>query len=227
MSSRSSTARASSGSTSPSATANGHRRASGTTARATFRARTARSLAKRERSIECRCHRQRSRADTRSPFTRRKVHLAGTVEPFDDEPETTNQLEKRYFTPGNLGFEAFRATSLKKAAGGACSPVVGQLICMDRRWPEAWRCLGLSGVEIVCSGFVRPSGVSFRPSDFVVDRLRRLVLCPILGDDRVRPQAMGRRPKHLSEGRMRACDVAAQTYVLPGRRGRLVPRRLA
>lgn len=68
---------------------------------------------------------------------------------------TTNQLEKRYFTPGDLGFQAFRATSLKEAAGGA-SPIVGQLICNDRRWAEGWRCLGLQGVEIVCVGYVRP-----------------------------------------------------------------------
>jgi predicted amidohydrolase len=66
---------------------------------------------------------------------------------------TTNQLEKRYFTPGDLGFQAFRATSLKEDAGGS-SPIIGQLICNDRRWAEGWRCLGLQGVEIVCIGYV-------------------------------------------------------------------------
>ena len=87
----------------------------------------------------------------------RKVHLPGTVEPFDLDPNTTNQLEKRYFLPGNLGFNAFRATSLKEECGGS-SPIVGQLICNDRRWAEGWRCYGLQGVEILCCGYVSYSG---------------------------------------------------------------------
>ncbi|KAK4689304.1 N-carbamoyl-D-amino-acid hydrolase, partial [Tremellales sp. Uapishka_1] len=82
----------------------------------------------------------------------RKVHLPGTFEPFDLLPDTTNQLEKRYFLPGNLGFPAFRATSLKDHCGGA-SPIIGQLICNDRRWAEGWRCYGLQGVEILCCGY--------------------------------------------------------------------------
>lgn len=68
------------------------------------------------------------------------------------KPDTTNQLEKRYFTPGNLGFPAFRATSLKGEDGA--SPIVGQLICNDRRWAEGWREYGLQGTEIVCCGYV-------------------------------------------------------------------------
>lgn len=72
----------------------------------------------------------------------RKVHLPGTVEPFAN-PDAVNQLEKRYFKPGDLGFKAFRAK-------GA---VMGMLICNDRRWPEAWRVLGLQGVEIVLIGY--------------------------------------------------------------------------
>ncbi len=27
------------------------------------------------------------------------------------------------------------------------------MICNDRRWPEAWRVLGLQGVELVCCGY--------------------------------------------------------------------------
>ncbi|KAM0754653.1 carbon-nitrogen hydrolase [Meredithblackwellia eburnea MCA 4105] len=83
----------------------------------------------------------------------RKVHLPGTVEPFSKEPGVTNQLEKRYFKPGNLenGFNAFRAPGLFEK--GVKSPIVGQLICNDRRWAEGWRCLGLQGVEIVCIGY--------------------------------------------------------------------------
>ncbi|GAA6005368.1 hypothetical protein JCM10207_002955 [Rhodosporidiobolus poonsookiae] len=83
----------------------------------------------------------------------RKIHLPGTVEPFSKEEGVTNQLEKRYFKPGNLGFNAFRAPSLKKVVGGEKSPIIGQLICNDRRWAEGWRVLGLQGVEIVCIGY--------------------------------------------------------------------------
>ncbi|GAA5849673.1 hypothetical protein JCM9279_001975 [Rhodotorula babjevae] len=83
----------------------------------------------------------------------RKIHLPGTIEPFSKEPGVTNQLEKRYFTPGDLGFHAFRAPTLKQACGGGKSPIVGQLICNDRRWAEGWRALGLQGVEIVCIGY--------------------------------------------------------------------------
>jgi predicted amidohydrolase len=74
----------------------------------------------------------------------RKVHLPGSVEPR--EGARFQQLEKRYFEYGDLGFPAFRASSLEGA-------IVGMLICNDRRWPEAWRELGLQGVELVCVGY--------------------------------------------------------------------------
>jgi predicted amidohydrolase len=75
----------------------------------------------------------------------RKVHLPGTVEPRPNG--RYQQLEKRYFSNGDLGFPAFRApTSLGNA-------VIGMLICNDRRWPEAWRVLGLRDVELVCVGY--------------------------------------------------------------------------
>lgn len=96
----------------------------------------------------------------------RKVHLPGTFEPYERK-HATNQLEKRYFRPGNLGFEAFRAPGLvaspvTKSSGGEANtestlgrgdPIIGTLICNDRRWPEAWRCYGLQGVEIVLCGY--------------------------------------------------------------------------
>lgn len=75
----------------------------------------------------------------------RKVHLPGSVEPRPGA--RFQQLEKRYFEYGDLGFPTFRAPA---ALGGA---VVGMLICNDRRWPEAWRMLGLGGVELVCIGY--------------------------------------------------------------------------
>ncbi|KAI5272149.1 carbon-nitrogen hydrolase [Aureobasidium subglaciale] len=101
----------------------------------------------------------------------RKVHLPGTVEPFSD-PEAVNQLEKRYFTPGNLGFPAFRAPNLlpsssittKQSSGitgsvvekqdqGKGDPVLGMMICNDRRWPEVWRSYALQGAELLLIGY--------------------------------------------------------------------------
>jgi predicted amidohydrolase len=71
----------------------------------------------------------------------RKVHLPGSVEPRAGA--RFQQLEKRYFEYGDRGFPVFRAF------GG----LVGMLICNDRRWPEAWRVLGLQGVELVVVGY--------------------------------------------------------------------------
>jgi predicted amidohydrolase len=74
----------------------------------------------------------------------RKIHLPGHT---DHEPWRRFQhLEKRYFTRGDLGFPVF------DAFGGR----VGMLICNDRRWPEAYRALGLKGVELVCIGYNTP-----------------------------------------------------------------------
>ncbi len=75
----------------------------------------------------------------------RKVHLPGTAEPRPGE--RYQQLEKRYFAYGNLGFPAFRAPAAFQDG------VLGMLICNDRRWPEGWRVLGLQGVELVCIGY--------------------------------------------------------------------------
>ncbi len=74
----------------------------------------------------------------------RKVHLPGDREPqagFEHQ-----HLEKRYFESGDLGFPVWRAF------GG----VVGMAICNDRRWPEAWRVMGLQGVELVLVGYNTP-----------------------------------------------------------------------
>jgi predicted amidohydrolase len=75
----------------------------------------------------------------------RKIHLPGTVEPRPKERH--QQLEKRYFAYGDLGFPAFRGPQALQDA------VLGMLICNDRRWPEGWRVLGLQGVELVCVGY--------------------------------------------------------------------------
>ena len=101
----------------------------------------------------------------------RKVHLPGRVEPFED-PNATNQLEKRYFKPGDLGFPAFRAPGLvadavKKATAkegestvGKGDPIFGMLICNDRRWPEAWRMYSLKGAELIMFGYNTGSHMS-------------------------------------------------------------------
>jgi N-carbamoyl-D-amino-acid hydrolase len=75
----------------------------------------------------------------------RKVHLPGSVEPRAEA--RYHQLEKRYFEYGDLGFPAFRAGPKWGRA------IMGMMICNDRRWPEAWRVLGLQGVELVCLGY--------------------------------------------------------------------------
>lgn len=100
----------------------------------------------------------------------RKVHLPGTVEPLEN-PKAYQQLEKRYFKPGDIGFQAFRAPGLVKGAlkaedaatittttttngtDGKGDPILGMLICNDRRWAEAWRAYGLQGAELVLEGY--------------------------------------------------------------------------
>jgi len=75
----------------------------------------------------------------------RKIHLPGTVEPRAGD--RFQQLEKRYFEYGDMGFPAFRGP---EAWGRA---ILGMLICNDRRWPEGWRCYGLQGVELMLIGY--------------------------------------------------------------------------
>jgi N-carbamoyl-D-amino-acid hydrolase len=74
----------------------------------------------------------------------RKIHLPG--DRAERAGATFQHLEKRYFDTGNLGFPTW------KAFGG----IVGMLICNDRRWPEAWRVLGLQAVELVLIGYNTP-----------------------------------------------------------------------
>ena len=80
----------------------------------------------------------------------RKVHLPGHAE-FRPE-RAVQHLEKRYFEVGNLGFPVVRAPLANAGAVNA-----GLLICNDRRWPEAWRVLGLQSVELVMLGYNTPS----------------------------------------------------------------------
>ena len=80
----------------------------------------------------------------------RKVHLPGHAE--YDPRRRTQHLEKRYFEVGNLGFPAVRAPM-----GQLPGLNMGMMICNDRRWPEAWRVLGLQSVELVMLGYNTPS----------------------------------------------------------------------
>ncbi|WP_291295555.1 N-carbamoyl-D-amino-acid hydrolase [Elioraea sp.] len=75
----------------------------------------------------------------------RKVHLPGSERVKTGQKY--QQLEKRYFAYGDLGFPAFR-TPPDLGAG-----IMGMLICNDRRWPEAWRSLALQGAEMVLLGY--------------------------------------------------------------------------
>ncbi|CAH6721557.1 omega-amidase Nit3p [[Candida] jaroonii] len=75
----------------------------------------------------------------------RKAHLPGYVEPT--EGIKWQQLEKKYFEYGDLGFPAFRPN--KEWIDG----IMGMLICNDRRWPEAWRVYALQGMEICFNGY--------------------------------------------------------------------------
>ena len=80
----------------------------------------------------------------------RKVHLPGHAE--YDPRRKVQHLEKRYFEVGNLGFPVIRAPM-----GNLPGINMGMMICNDRRWPEAWRVLGLQSVELVMLGYNTPS----------------------------------------------------------------------
>ncbi|KPF46047.1 N-carbamoyl-D-amino-acid hydrolase [Rhizobium sp. G187] len=75
----------------------------------------------------------------------RKVHLPGHVE-YDTE-RAFQHMEKRYFLPGDLGFNVWRNEGV----------IMGMAICNDRRWPETYRCMGLQGVELITIGYNTPA----------------------------------------------------------------------
>ncbi|MGK7863402.1 N-carbamoyl-D-amino-acid hydrolase [Falsiroseomonas sp. E2-1-a4] len=78
-------------------------------------------------------------------FKYRKIHLPGSDHVKGGQKY--QQLEKMYFEYGDMGFPVARGPE----AWGR--PVLGMLVCNDRRWPEGWRCLGLQGVELVMVGY--------------------------------------------------------------------------
>lgn len=75
----------------------------------------------------------------------RKIHLPGHDE--YDTSRAFQHLEKRYFEPGDLGFNVWRNEGV----------IMGMAICNDRRWPETYRCMGLQGVELITIGYNTPA----------------------------------------------------------------------
>jgi predicted amidohydrolase len=89
----------------------------------------------------------------------RKVHIPGTKEPLEKDEDAMHHLEKRNFQPGDIDFPAFCVPGLFSSQEVDCpqaDAVLGMLICSDRRWPEAWRCYGLQGVELILCGYNTP-----------------------------------------------------------------------
>ncbi len=94
--------------------------------------------------------------DGRIVARHRKIHLPGHEDYRPDNP--FQNLEKRYFAVGNLGFNTRHAFS----------GIVGLCICNDRRWPETYRVLGLGGVELILLGYNTPDHIPEHPE---LDRL--------------------------------------------------------
>jgi predicted amidohydrolase len=89
----------------------------------------------------------------------RKIHLPGHSN-FDPD-RAFQHLEKRYFEPGDLGFPVWRNMDAW----------MGMLICNDRRWPEAYRELGLQGAGLILLGYNTPSVNSQKPEEGPEHRL--------------------------------------------------------
>jgi predicted amidohydrolase len=89
--------------------------------------------------------------DGRTVGRYRKIHLPGHREVQPTHPY--QNLEKRYFEVGDLGFGVW------DAFGGR----VGMCICNDRRWPETYRVMALQGVELVLLGYNTPALIPEMP----------------------------------------------------------------
>jgi len=93
----------------------------------------------------------------------RKVHLPGNAVP--DDTLKLQHLEPWYFLDGDLGFPVAETLSGR----------VGMLLCNDRRWPEAWRMLGLQGAELVCLGYNSPSQLPDHPRQNPLRKMHHLM----------------------------------------------------
>jgi predicted amidohydrolase len=83
-------------------------------------------------------------ADGRIVGKYRKIHLPGYAERQLGHP--FQNLEKRYFDVGDLGFPVWDAFGAR----------VGMMICNDRRWPESYRVMGLAGANLILLGYNTP-----------------------------------------------------------------------
>ena len=71
----------------------------------------------------------------------RKIHLPGRA-----HKETSvgwHNFEKRYFEVGDRAWPVWRTMGVN----------MGMMICNDRRWPEAYRVMGLQTVELIALGY--------------------------------------------------------------------------
>ncbi len=93
----------------------------------------------------------------------RKVHLPGNA--VYDPALKLQHLEPWYFIDGDLGFPVF------EMLGGR----LGMLLCNDRRWPEAWRMLGLQGAELVCLGYNSPAQLPDNPAQNALRKMHHLL----------------------------------------------------
>ena len=82
--------------------------------------------------------------DGRIVASYKKAHIPGHEHNEPDRP--FQHAERYYFEPSPDGFGVWRAF------GG----LVGMMICNDRRWPEAYRVMGLQGVELILCGYNTP-----------------------------------------------------------------------
>ena len=86
----------------------------------------------------------------------RKLHLPGHE---DHRPHNPFQnLEQRYFEVGDLPLATWQLGAAR----------VGMCICNDRRWPETFRVLSLSGAEVIVLGYNTPDHIPEHPG---MDRL--------------------------------------------------------
>jgi N-carbamoylputrescine amidase len=88
--------------------------------------------------------------DGRLAGTYRKMHI----------PDDPGYYEKYYFTPGDTGFRPIETTLGK----------IGVLVCWDQWYPEAARCMALSGADIL----VYPTAIGWEKSDTDAEKTRQL-----------------------------------------------------
>ncbi len=119
----------------------------------------------------------------------RKVHLPGDALP--NPARIWQQLEKRYFETGDVGFPVWRTQD----------GVLGMCLCNDRRWPETFRVMGLKGVELVMLGYCTPADNTLDPQREPADlRLFQSHLCMQAGAYQNATFVIGSAKAGLEEG---------------------------